>query len=229
MISIIFFGYNEGKNIRKCVESIIGNLTGNNFEIIIINDGSIDNTADEINKIQSNKYEIKKINKNKNEGIARAVYDGLKLANGEYVSWLPSDGAYDEKTLNDLFKQNINKKDDLYIGYRSNKKERVYIRFFLSEFLTLVLNCIFFKKIKDYNGVVLLNKRVLQDIKLPNHPSFQWVIIMQLLKKKIKYTEFPIRMTMPEPGDGSSAMNLKTFKSYFFSLIKLVKIIFFKS
>lgn len=229
MISIIFFAYNEEKNIKKCIEDVCSSLGDNNFEIIIINDGSRDKTKEEIEKIQSNNFKILKINKSKNEGIAKAVYDGLKVTSGKYVTWLPSDGAYDVNFLSKLFEKTLIQQDDLFIGYRSNKNERVFLRFFLSEFLTLVLNFIFLKRIKDYNGVVIINKKLLHHIKLPNHPSFQWVIIMQLLKKKVKYSQFPIKMVIPEPGDGSSAMNFKTFKSYFFSLIQLIKIVFFKS
>ena len=69
---------------------------------------------------------------------------------GDLVSWLPSDGAYDVKSLGKFYDSCISKDHDLFIGYRSNKKKRVFTRFFLSEFLTFVLNLIFFKNKKDY-------------------------------------------------------------------------------
>ena len=98
----------------------------------------------------------------------------------------------------------------------------------MSEFLTFTLNLIFFKNKKDYNGVISVKKKLLNKIILPNHPSFQWVIIMQLLKRNINNLEIPVEMVIPEPGDGSSAMNIKTYLSYFFSLLKLIKIILFR-
>ena len=51
---------------------------------------------------------------------------------------------------------------------------------------------------------------------------------MQLLKRNINNLEIPVEMVIPEPGDGSSAMNIKTYLSYFFSLLKLIKIILFR-
>ncbi len=227
MISIIFFGYNEENNIRKSITDICKNLPNNKFEIIIVNDGSNDNTSEEIDKININELKIIKINKSKNEGIAKAVYDGLKKAEGEIVTWLPSDGAYDIESLCEFYNMCDSGKKDLFIGYRNNKKKRVFIRYFLSEFLTVILNLIFLKKIKDYNGVISVKKELLNKIKLPNHPSFQWVIIMQLLKQKIPFVQFPILMKIPEPGNGSSSMNIKTYFSYFFSLIRLIQIIIF--
>ena len=227
MISIIFFGYNEENNIRKSITDICKNLPNSKFEIIIVNDGSNDNTSEEIDKININELKIIKINKSKNEGIAKAVYDGLKKAEGEIVTWLPSDGAYDIESLCEFYNMCGSGKKDLFIGYRNNKKKRVFIRYFLSEFLTVILNLIFLKKIKDYNGVISVKKDLLNKIKLPNHPSFQWVIIMQLLKQKIPFVQFPIHMRIPEPGNGSSSMNVKTYFSYFFSLIRLIKIIIY--
>ncbi len=228
MISIIFFGYNEEKFIKQSILNLAQNIPHKNYEIIIVNDGSIDKTSEEIDQIFVEEIKITKINKLNNQGIAKAVYDGLNKAQGDLVSWLPSDGAYDAESLGKFFDSCKSNDQDLFIGYRSNKKERDFIRFFLSEFLTFILNLIFLKKIKDYNGVISVRKNLLDKIILPNHPSFQWVIIMQLLKNKVKNLEIPIKMTIPEPGDGSSAMNLKTYFSYFLSLLNLMKIILFK-
>ena len=228
MISIIFFGYNEEKFIKQCVLNLVEKISHKNFEIIIVNDGSSDKTKDEIDKIFIEGIKVTKINKLKNQGIARAVYDGLSLAQGELVSWLPSDGAYDSNSLGKFFDTCMSTDHDLFIGYRGNKKERVFFRFFLSEFLTFVLNLIFLKKIKDYNGVISVKKKLLKKIILPNHPSFQWVIIMQLLKNKVKNLEIPVKMTIPEPGDGSSSINIKTYFLYLLSLLKLIQIILFK-
>lgn len=228
MISIIFFGFNEEKFIKHSVLSLADNISNKNFEIIIVNDGSTDKTKEEIDKIVIEGVKVTKINKSKNEGIAKAVYDGLSKAQGDLVSWLPSDGAYEIKSLGKFFERCMANDEDLFIGYRSNKKKRVFVRFFLSEFLTFILNLIFLKNKKDYNGVICVKKKLLNKIILPNHPSFQWVIVMQMLKNKVKNLEIPLKMNIPEPGDGSSAMNLKTYISYFLSLINLIKIILLK-
>lgn len=227
MKSIIFFAFNEEKLIYRSISNII-KLFKKKFEIIVVNDGSKDKTLQEIKKIQNQFSDIVVIDKKKNEGIASAVYSGIEKSKFEYVSWLPSDGAYSENKLIDFYEKSKLDGTDLIIGFRNNKKSRSFYRYFLSEFLTFVLNLIFNEKIKDYNGVIIVNKNNLDLINLPVHPSFQWIIIVQLLKKKIKYKQIPIEMRIPEPGDGSSALNLKTFTSYFISLIKLIKIVFFK-
>ena len=133
MISIIFFGYNEEKFIKKSVISIAENISHKNFEIIIVNDGSTDQTSNEIDKIYIEGIKIKKINKLKNQGIAQAVYDGLSKAEGDLVSWLPSDGAYDVKSLGKFYDMYF-EDQDLFIGYRSNKKKDFLLVFFCQNF-----------------------------------------------------------------------------------------------
>ena len=66
----------------------------------------------------------------------------MSKAEGDLVSWLPSDGAYDVKSLGKFYDSCISEDQDLFIGYRSNKK-KIFYSFFLSEFLTFTLNLIF--------------------------------------------------------------------------------------
>ena len=81
-VSIIIPVYNVDKYINRCIESII-NQTYKNIEIIIINDGSTDNSG----KIIENYLQDKRIvyKSKKNEGLSAARNDGLKLATGDYL------------------------------------------------------------------------------------------------------------------------------------------------
>lgn len=80
MISVIVPVYNEEKNIERCVKSLL-NQDFKDYEIIIINDGSKDNTL----KILKQFKEIRIIDK-KNEGRIPAINDGLKVAKGKIIA-----------------------------------------------------------------------------------------------------------------------------------------------
>lgn len=86
-LSIIVPCYNTSKYINKCLDSLI-NQTLKNIEIILINDGSTDDT-DKIIKSYKDKR-IVYINKN-NEGIGKTRNLGIELAKGEYLSFIDSD------------------------------------------------------------------------------------------------------------------------------------------
>ena len=88
-ISIVIPTYNAGKYIEECLKSII-NQTYSNFEVIIVNDGSTDNTRDICEKYAKIDDRIKLIN-TENRGAGSARNTGLKETRGKYISFIDSD------------------------------------------------------------------------------------------------------------------------------------------
>ena len=82
-ISVILSAYNEEKFIRKAIESVV-NQTLEDIEIIIINDGSTDNTLDIINSYADKDSRIVVIDQ-ENIGLGASRNKGMKIAKGEYV------------------------------------------------------------------------------------------------------------------------------------------------
>ena len=96
-ISVIVPIYNTDKFLKKCIESIL-NQTFKEIEIILINDGSIDNSHNICTEYKK-KYpeKIKYIN-NENIGCSATRNLGIELAQGEYIAFVDSDD-YIEKTM----------------------------------------------------------------------------------------------------------------------------------
>ncbi len=91
--SIIMPTYNRDFCIEKAIDSLL-NQTYQNFELIIIDDGSKDNTEELINQkyqkeLQNKKIVYKKLNKN--QGVCKARNTGLKLAKYDWIGYLDSD------------------------------------------------------------------------------------------------------------------------------------------
>ena len=80
-VSVIVPIYNSEKTINRCVESII-NQTYKDIEILLINDGSIDNTLNILNDYANKDKRIVVINK-KNEGVSKTKNLGIKKAKSE--------------------------------------------------------------------------------------------------------------------------------------------------
>ena len=87
-ISVIVPVYNVEKYIRQCLESIV-NQTYSNLEIIVVNDGSSDNSSKIINEYVKDKR-IKIIN-TENKGVSFARNLAIKNSTGEYISFVDSD------------------------------------------------------------------------------------------------------------------------------------------
>lgn len=87
-VSVIVASYNNRKFIRKCVESIL-NQTFKNFELIVIDDCSIDNSYNILKRFKDRRLKI--IKNKKNSGISISRNKGIKVAKGEYVFFTDGD------------------------------------------------------------------------------------------------------------------------------------------
>lgn len=108
-ISIIIPVYNAEKYLERCLNSIL-NQTYKNFEVIAVNDGSLDNSLDILQKY-TDKLNIKIINQ-ENSGVAKAREVGIKYSVSQYITFIDSDDYIDndylEKLVNTLEKTNTN-------------------------------------------------------------------------------------------------------------------------
>lgn len=101
-VSVIVPVYNVEEYIEECIESIV-NQTLKEIEIIIVNDGTKDNSMKKIEKYLSDSR-IVIINK-ENGGISSARNAGLKIARGEYVTFIDSDDFIKITMLEKLYDQ----------------------------------------------------------------------------------------------------------------------------
>lgn len=91
-ISIIIPTYNRAKIVCEAVQSIL-QQTYSDYEVIVIDDGSTDNTAECIHNLISSSEKIRYIYQ-QNMGRSAARNEGIKQARGEYISFLDSDDLY---------------------------------------------------------------------------------------------------------------------------------------
>lgn len=89
LISIIIPVYNAGKYINRCIKSIV-NQSYQELEIIVVNDGSTDNSLSICETLAMQDNRIKVISQN-NGGVSKARNTGIRLAKGEYVMFIDSD------------------------------------------------------------------------------------------------------------------------------------------
>ena len=122
LISVIVPAYNVEKYIKTCLDSLI-NQTYSNFEIIVVNDGSTDQTEEILRSYQSNpKF---RIYSQENGGLSAARNQGLKLANGELVCFVDSDDSVKSDYLEKLVAPFIEDVDITVCGYQEKFENSV--------------------------------------------------------------------------------------------------------
>lgn len=127
MISVIVPIYNAEKYLNKCLTSII-NQTYRELEIILVNDGSTDESLAICEKYKQDDDRIVIVNKH-NEGLVRARKDGIRMAKGEYITFVDADDWIDITTYKKLY---TGKADIIsyglteeYENYSKNKTDKI--------------------------------------------------------------------------------------------------------
>lgn len=117
LISIIVTIYNVEKYVVKCISSIL-NQTYENIEIIIVNDGSRDNSLRLIRENFGSNRKIKIIDRSENKGLLYSRCEGLKAADGEYIMFCDSDDWLDPDMISAMYQaMNQNNADMVKCGF----------------------------------------------------------------------------------------------------------------
>lgn len=99
LVSIIIPVYNADKYITKCLNSIL--TIEDDIEIIVVNDGSKDNTKNILDEYESKYSNIRCIHQ-KNSGVSVSRNTGIANANGEYLAFVDADDVFDKEMYNNL-------------------------------------------------------------------------------------------------------------------------------
>lgn len=119
LLSIVVPMYNVEEYIERCLLSLIHqNLAGCQYEIIVVNDGTKDNSCDVVTRLQREYQNIRLIHK-ANGGLSSARNRGIEEARGKYIMFVDSDDYLIENTLGYLI-DTLESKGLDFVGYKIN-------------------------------------------------------------------------------------------------------------
>ena len=210
LVSIIMPTYNCGGYIERTIDSIL-NQTYNNWELIIVDDCSTDDTENVVKKYKKDKR-IKYIKLNKNSGAAVARTESMKEARGNYMAFLDSDDLWYpdklEKQLNFMKENNydftctayeqIDENDNLLNKTIKTKKKADYNR--------ILLDC------PVGNSTVMYNVDSLGKFEVPNirkrNDDALWLQIIKKAKYIYGYDEILMKYRVRSNSISSNKLSL---------------------
>lgn len=113
-ISVVVAAYNAEKYLEETLDSLI-HQSMKDYEVIVVNDGSADHTADILNDYE-NRYPIMKVIHQKNGGPSSARNAGLAVAQGVYVYFFDADDILELDALSSLYQCAVRRRADLVIA-----------------------------------------------------------------------------------------------------------------
>tara|TARA_B100000959_G_scaffold192661_1_gene201454 strand:+ start:287 stop:1000 length:714 start_codon:yes stop_codon:yes gene_type:complete len=224
MLSIIIPARNEADNLEDILKYFENNLPEVDFEVLIINDFSDDNTLIKAEKIFALESRFK-IFDNKKKGLGGAINLGIKKANGDRVAIMMADMS---DHIDDLMKYNnlIDKENlDAVLGSRfiegSKISEYPLQKLILNRLFNLFVSLIFWNKYNDYtNAFKIYKKEVLKDLMPLVSESFNIFleIPLKVISRNYNYKIIPIKWTGRKKG--KAKFKIKELRSkYLFTLI----------
>lgn len=192
MVSVIIVVYNGEKYIEQAIKSVL-NQTYTNVELIVVDDGSTDNTAQIIRKYENIKYIYQK---NKGQGAARNL--GLANAIGDYIAYLDADDLYEPNKIEEQIKI-LKEENDIDIVYNDLKvvdDKLNYLYTLKSEGIydkreDLLANIIY-RQVVQGPVCIMLRRKCIEDIKWNENLlyAFDYDYIINLcFKYRFKYLE----------------------------------------
>ena len=193
-ISAFFPCYNDAGTIASMVE--LATLTlkkiTNDFEVIVIDDGSSDNSREILKELsQSNPY-LKLVFHEKNKGYGGALRSGFKTASKDLVFYTDGDAQYDVAELANLFAK-LSDKVDIVQGYKIKRCDPWY-RIVIGDLYNFGVKLAFAIKIRDVDcDFRLIRRSVFKKVKLEHNSG---VITVEMVKKfqdaGFKFVQVPV-------------------------------------
>ncbi len=229
-LSIIIPVFNEEKTISKVIERVQSlNIAPVTKEIIIIDDGSTDKTAENVKK--TNLQGIKFLKHRKNMGKGAAVRTGIKRSTGDYIVIQDADLEYDPQDIKRLLDEVLQKRAKVVYGTRlkrfpnfsrDEKRPLFLIHYLGNRFLSLITSILYGQWLTDMETCYkLFPRKAVEGMKLESKRfDFEPEITAKLLKKGYKILEIPITTTPRGYEEGKKLHAIKDGTIALWTLIK---------
>lgn len=225
-LSVFFPCYNEAKNINHTVDKAVKILKkiAQKWEIIIVNDGSKDNTAEVAQKLKK-KYSpnIRIITHNPNRGYGSALQSGFYNSKYSWIAFTDSDGQFDFSEITKFIETQKKTNTDLVIGYYLKRQVPKSV-ILTSKIWEIIVYILFGLKVRDIDcAFKLINKKVIDTI--PRLEAERGAFITSELLIKAKKSGFKFAQVgvshFPRTEGQATGRQLKVIIKSFSDLIKL--------
>jgi len=192
-LEILLPVYNEVEYIEKLLKGIHKAIKKKiNYRFLVCEDGSSDGTKELLKQLRK-KYNLKLISKKKRKGFSKAVQDGIKNANADYLLMMDSDGQCDFKNILKLWK--YRKEFDSINAYRIKRIDYAYRKLF-STTCYILYQILFNVPLKDPSFTfMMVSKKVYKSLNNYNilcPDGFSWEFNARAKIKGFKFKEIKI-------------------------------------
>lgn len=226
-VSFVIPMYYEEKVVEECykrVKNVLNGLTQYDHEIIVVNDGSQDQTLPILEKLAKEDYQLKVLSFSRNFGHQAAVTAGLKYVSGDAIVIIDADMQDPPELIEEMLKLWEQGNEVIY-GKRKTRKGESAFKLFTAKMFYKTLNALSDVEIpKDTGDFRLVDRKVVDTInQLPEHNKFlrglfSWVGYKQMpfeYERQERFagtTKYPLKKMLKLASDGIISFSTKPLK-----------------
>lgn len=222
-LTIFFPCYNEEQNVERvtCDAIAAAGQVSDDYEIIIVNDGSKDRTAEIAEKLAEKYPQVRVIHHGVNKGYGAALQTGFKNARKDLVFYTDGDGQFKIEEIRNLLPHI--EKYDIVSGYRINRRDPLHRKVNAFMWGTMV-NMLFKLNISDVDSAFKLYKRkIFDDITITAQGALiDTEILAKAISKGYTITEVGVNH-YPRTAGSQTGAKLSVIIKAFIELYKLKK------
>ena len=212
-ISVVVPCHNEEMNVRPLVERMIELYGEYIHEIVAVNDGSTDDTANVLAELANMDTRVKPLHRQPPNGVGRAIADGLAAATGRYVLIMDCDFQHLLPEFRELF-DGIAEGYDMVVGSRFSRHSVLlnypFAKIFANRAFHALALALFGRRFRDVtNNLKLMRREVVGDLQL-RQPGFavNAETGLQPILLGYRVQQIPISWINRTPGMGTSSFRL---------------------
>lgn len=207
-LSVVICVYNEGPNIRSLAGEIQAALKDIDFEAIFVDDGSADQTRDEVLSIGDRRFIL--IELKRNYGQSSALQAGINAAVGEYIALMDGDLQNDPADIPGMLRKCIEEEWDMVAGVRVNRKDGVFLRKLPSKIANAMIRQATGIRMKDLGCTLkVFNAKAIKDIRIYGE-LHRFIPVLVTLEGYTRITEVQVNHRPRQFGKSKYNLNRTT-------------------
>ncbi|QIA06333.1 glycosyltransferase family 2 protein [Draconibacterium halophilum] len=204
-LSVVIPLFNESAVLSRLIAEVYQSLValGEAFEVVCVDDGSSDDTLQQLLQLKGEKPELKVVALSRNFGLQPAIAAGLEYTKGEFVVVMDGDLQDPPELIKDLFQKIQETKGDVVSAVRSERGEKFSKRFYINVFHKIFRNISEEAQIEQAGNFCIMSRRAVSAIlKFTEHNRY-----FPGIRNFIGFQHDTIVYDRPERADGIAKMN----------------------
>ncbi len=222
-LTIVIPALNEQEKIAETIDGVLPSARNllDDFEIILIDDGSTDDTGAIMDRYAAEEPRIKVVHHVQRQGVGAGFKSALQRAKFNAITLIPGDHAFEDQGIARMFK--AAGAADIVITHRDNQSDRSLNRSFQSHSLRFLLNFTFGFRLFDYHSMIIYPVKWLRQIPVKaDGYGYQICALISLLQLGLTHVQVPVSLNAELKGS-SRALRPRTYFELGVTILSLLR------